>query len=331
MSARRTRRRRPGRAGVPAADPADDRPARGRHRHASRRPGSAGASSSAGCTVGGEVVVSGKVKHFGRKLTLDNPEFQVVAERGREVLHAGRIVPVYRLTAGLTAARLRIAIREALDRAGHAYPEYLPAAILRGGGARADRPGDRGGPLPGDVRGPRRGARAGWRSTSCWRSSSAWSRGGASASATRAPVVDARRRDGRARSGRRSTMRSTARVGRAGRADRRPGRGDRRDPRRPRRGRRRCSGSSRATSGRARPRSPRTRSRPRRGPGSRARCWRRPTCSPASTSRRSARCSTALGIGVTLLTGSLKADVEGQGPRGDRLGPGARSSSARTR
>jgi ATP-dependent DNA helicase RecG len=38
-------------------------------------------------------------------------------------------VPVYRLTAGLTAARLRIAMREALDRAGNAYPEYLPPAI----------------------------------------------------------------------------------------------------------------------------------------------------------------------------------------------------------
>ncbi len=79
--------------------------------------------------VGGEVVVSGKVKHFGRKLTLDNPEFQVLTG-GDEVLHAGRIVPVYPLTAGLPAARLRTAIREALDKAGHAYPEYLPAAIV---------------------------------------------------------------------------------------------------------------------------------------------------------------------------------------------------------
>jgi ATP-dependent DNA helicase RecG len=35
------------------------------------------------------------------------------------------------LTAGLTAARLRVAIREALDRAGHAYPEYLPGDIRR--------------------------------------------------------------------------------------------------------------------------------------------------------------------------------------------------------
>ncbi|HUP55433.1 MAG TPA: ATP-dependent DNA helicase RecG [Methylomirabilota bacterium] len=79
--------------------------------------------------VGGEVVVSGKVKHFGRKLTLDNPEFQVLTG-GDEVLHAGRIVPVYPLTAGLPAARLRTAIREALDKAGHAYPEYLPAPII---------------------------------------------------------------------------------------------------------------------------------------------------------------------------------------------------------
>jgi ATP-dependent DNA helicase RecG len=78
--------------------------------------------------AGDTVVVSGKVKRFGRRLTFDNPEFQV-AEGGAEVLHAGRIVPVYPLTAGLTSARLRAAIREALDRAGNQYPEYLPAAI----------------------------------------------------------------------------------------------------------------------------------------------------------------------------------------------------------
>ena len=106
--------------------------------------------------VGAEIVVSGKVKHFGRRLTLDNPEFQVVAD-DTELLHAGRIVPVYRLTGGLTAVRLRSAIREALDKAGFAYPEYLPAEIVAAGGARADRPGDRGGPLPGLVPEPRRG------------------------------------------------------------------------------------------------------------------------------------------------------------------------------
>ncbi|HEX7950930.1 MAG TPA: ATP-dependent DNA helicase RecG [Candidatus Limnocylindrales bacterium] len=83
--------------------------------------------------VGGEIVVSGRVKHFGRRLTFDNPEFQAVVGE-TEVLHAGRIVPVYPLTAGLTAARLRLAIREALDKAGHAYPEYLPEPVRTGEG-----------------------------------------------------------------------------------------------------------------------------------------------------------------------------------------------------
>ncbi|HEY3522169.1 MAG TPA: OB-fold nucleic acid binding domain-containing protein, partial [Candidatus Limnocylindrales bacterium] len=46
---------------------------------------------------GDRVVVSGKLKHFGRKLTLDNPEFQPDTE-ATSLLHVGRIVPVYRLT-----------------------------------------------------------------------------------------------------------------------------------------------------------------------------------------------------------------------------------------
>ena len=80
---------------------------------------------------GDRVVVSGKLKRFGRKLTLDNPDFQPEGNDD-EMLHVGRIVPVYRLTAGLTATRLRVAIRDALDRAGKAYPEYLPPPIRDG-------------------------------------------------------------------------------------------------------------------------------------------------------------------------------------------------------
>jgi ATP-dependent DNA helicase RecG len=81
--------------------------------------------------AGDRVIVSGRLKRFGRKLTLDNPDFQAEGAEG-EMLHVGRIVPVYRLTAGLTATRLRMAIREALDRAGKAYPEYLPDGIRVG-------------------------------------------------------------------------------------------------------------------------------------------------------------------------------------------------------
>ncbi len=80
--------------------------------------------------AGQEVVVSGRLKRGRRGMAIDNPEFQAIDGDG-EVLHAGRIVPVYRLTAGLTAARLRTAMREALDRAGRAYPEYLPSDLRR--------------------------------------------------------------------------------------------------------------------------------------------------------------------------------------------------------
>ncbi len=76
---------------------------------------------------GDELLLSGKVKHRGFTLVFEGPEFQPAD--AATLLHAGRIVPVYRLTRGLTATRLRQAMREALDRAGHAYPEYLPETI----------------------------------------------------------------------------------------------------------------------------------------------------------------------------------------------------------
>jgi ATP-dependent DNA helicase RecG len=76
---------------------------------------------------GDRIVVSGRIKKRGFTTSFDNPEFQ--PDDGSALLHAGRIVPVYRLTAGLTAATLRRAIRQALDTVGAAYPEYLPAGI----------------------------------------------------------------------------------------------------------------------------------------------------------------------------------------------------------
>ena len=79
---------------------------------------------------GDRVIVSGKLKHFGRTRTLDNPDFQPEGNED-ELLHVGRIVPVYRLTAGLTAVTLRRAVRDALDRAVSAYLDYLPPDLVR--------------------------------------------------------------------------------------------------------------------------------------------------------------------------------------------------------
>jgi len=69
------------------------------------------------------IVLSGRVKRRGFAVSLDNPDFQ--RDDGSALLHVGRIVPVYRLSAGLSARTLRAAIRRALDDFGP-YPEYLP-------------------------------------------------------------------------------------------------------------------------------------------------------------------------------------------------------------
>jgi ATP-dependent DNA helicase RecG len=78
---------------------------------------------------GDRIVVSGRLKHRGFLPLIDNPDFSP-DQAAEQALHAGRIVPVYPLTAGLTARSLRMAIRGALDGPGAAYREYLPDDIL---------------------------------------------------------------------------------------------------------------------------------------------------------------------------------------------------------
>jgi ATP-dependent DNA helicase RecG len=77
--------------------------------------------------AGQDVVVSGRIRHRNGVLQFEDPDFQV--DDGSTLLHAGRIVPVYRLTAGLNVARLRAAVREALDRGRGGFAEYLTPKI----------------------------------------------------------------------------------------------------------------------------------------------------------------------------------------------------------
>ena len=77
---------------------------------------------------GDELLVSGKIKHRHGEIVFEGPDFQPAD--ASNLLHVGRIVPVYRLTSGVTANRLRGAMRRALDAVGARYPEYLPAAVL---------------------------------------------------------------------------------------------------------------------------------------------------------------------------------------------------------
>jgi ATP-dependent DNA helicase RecG len=73
--------------------------------------------------AGTDVVLFGKVKS-GR---LQQPELEIV--RGEDALHAGRIVPIYPLTKGVTSPGLRRAVFSALD-ALDALEDPIPEAIV---------------------------------------------------------------------------------------------------------------------------------------------------------------------------------------------------------
>jgi len=79
---------------------------------------------------GGQIVMSGELTHFRGARQLVNPEFEVMGEAlDLELLSAGRIVPVYPLTAGVSQRLLRELIARILDDYGDVVEENLPDAV----------------------------------------------------------------------------------------------------------------------------------------------------------------------------------------------------------
>jgi len=77
--------------------------------------------------VGTTIVATGRVKAMGWTKQLEAPEFSPVG--GGDQVSAGRIVPIYRLTRGVTALSLRRAVRALLDEFGPALIDPLPAEV----------------------------------------------------------------------------------------------------------------------------------------------------------------------------------------------------------
>jgi ATP-dependent DNA helicase RecG len=84
--------------------------------------------------TGDTVVVSGTVTLFrGKQMT--HPEFEILSGDEGELIHTGRVVPLYPSTAELKRARLdsrglRRIIKPCLDRLRAVIPETLPAALM---------------------------------------------------------------------------------------------------------------------------------------------------------------------------------------------------------
>ena len=80
--------------------------------------------------AGTTVILSGKVDRF-REIQLVNPAYEILTGDERDLIHTGRLVPIYSLTGRLTQRSLRSLIKEALDKYAHRLPDILPATIRK--------------------------------------------------------------------------------------------------------------------------------------------------------------------------------------------------------
>ena len=76
--------------------------------------------------AGTEIALSGTVKAYRGRPTIDNPAFEKLGGEQRET---GRLVPVYPSTQGLAQRTLRTTIAGLLDRFADRLPETLPEAL----------------------------------------------------------------------------------------------------------------------------------------------------------------------------------------------------------
>lgn len=78
---------------------------------------------------GDKISLSGKVDWFGKSKALISPEYEKIIP-GKDLLHTGRIVPIYPETSGLSSKWLRGRIKEALFNVSNELDEFLPKEIL---------------------------------------------------------------------------------------------------------------------------------------------------------------------------------------------------------
>ncbi len=86
--------------------------------------------------AGQKVVLSGIVKsnpYKGGRPQIDNPEYEIIDDDDPEglLIHAGRIVPIYRATAGLSVRTIRSIMKTLVDACGSGIPETLPPDLVR--------------------------------------------------------------------------------------------------------------------------------------------------------------------------------------------------------
>ena len=73
------------------------------------------------------VVISGRVTLFGGRHVFESPEWELAEER--ELVHTGRLVPIYPLTSGLRPRQVRQLIKKVVDEWARKLDDFLPPEL----------------------------------------------------------------------------------------------------------------------------------------------------------------------------------------------------------
>ena len=77
--------------------------------------------------TGSRIVISGRVTIFGGMPVFESPEWEPYEDK--DLVHTGRLVPVYPLTQGLSQRQVRRIMKQAIDQWAWQIEDYLPPAI----------------------------------------------------------------------------------------------------------------------------------------------------------------------------------------------------------
>ncbi len=79
--------------------------------------------------TGGRLVISGRVTLFGGMPVFESPEWEPYEDK--ELVHTGRLVPVYPLTQGLSQRQVRRIMKPAIDYWSPQLEDFLPLALRK--------------------------------------------------------------------------------------------------------------------------------------------------------------------------------------------------------
>lgn len=80
---------------------------------------------------GSTISASGTVQRFGRKLSISNPEYEILNSGQGEAVHTARLIPIYPETKGVSSKWLRRQIHNLLEQYENEITEYMPEEILK--------------------------------------------------------------------------------------------------------------------------------------------------------------------------------------------------------